>query len=114
MESRASVASRASWVLALLVLLIVNVAPAWAGWYLLVPPLEFNPQSKVAVIRDDVPLNRWNQVGEFDSTSACHTVQRERLHEADTHPIVDVAGGNIAALLELASRCIATDDPRLR
>jgi hypothetical protein len=107
---------------------VLAVSPAWAGqrWYLLVPDPEASNEewkrflesdSFVAkavaspgligkMLGTDKPLTKWTQFGVYDSVNDCAR-QRAALMN-------DLSGEPLLKELTYESRCIATDDPRLR
>jgi hypothetical protein len=126
-----------------LVVILLAGVPAWAdgGWYLLVPPRSDYDQRAEYLsaykILDNKPLSQWSQQGAYDSAAECEAVRSSLLNveqrvyskAADAYR-QDLSGGadpvalrmqrfitetdnvNVSALL--ASRCIRSDDVRLR
>jgi hypothetical protein len=131
---------RASFVFVIL----LTVAPSlWAaaGWYLLIPPRsEYNVRADYLQgykILQDKPLSQWGQQGAYDSASECEAVKHNLLmveqrvyslssgqyREAvgtGTDPVVlnmqrsIVESNNANVWAFMASRCIRSDDARLR
>lgn len=128
--------------LVLVILLAVATSP-WAadGWYLLIPPRsEYNESADFLSgykILDNTPLSQWGQEGAYDSASECEVAKNMRLMvaqniytlhsdaylkavqaEADSFVIrtqrsgTEIYNANVWAFM--ASRCIRSDDPRLR
>src|SRR5206468_144835 len=126
-----------------IVALVVTHGPAWAGngWYLLVPSLseynEANDFLKGYRVLVGEPLSKWNHAGAYDSAVECDTdrngrIRREhsvytmatdeyrQLIRAQADPfvlktqrrIVELDNAQVDALQ--ASRCISSDDSRLR
>jgi len=124
-------------------LLVTLATPLWAadGWYLLIPPRsEYNeraPYLNGYRILDNRPLSQWAQQGAYDSASECEAVRdsflkvEHSVYSASSQAYVkDVAGAkdpvvlktqrlltethnaNVSALM--ASRCVRSNDPRLR
>lgn len=132
-------AGRASLVF---VTLFVVATPLWAvgGWYLLTPPIsEYNEGATYLsgyTILVNKPLSQWVQQGAFDSASDCEAVKDSRTrveqdifyksHDAyreslgRTDQVVLKAqrllteGHNAKYSALWDSRCIRSDDPRLR
>ena len=108
--------------------LVLAVSPAWAGqrWYLLVPdPDASNEEWKRFLERDDAvpkaaaspgliekmlgtdkPLTKWTQFGVYDSTNECAWRRAALMN--------DLSGEPLLKELTYESRCIATDDARLK
>ncbi len=115
----------------------------WAadGWYLLVPPRsDFNERADFLSgykILDNKPMSQWGQQSAYDSASECEAVKNsllmveQRVYSlsseayrkavgAGTDPVVlkmqrfltETNNANVWAFM--ASRCIRSDDPRLR
>jgi hypothetical protein len=109
-------------------------ALALVGWYLMVP----QPDAPGRAPNVNAPLSQWNQMGAFDSASNCEKERESRRRLAvkaldevqqeidavpdSTQPLVKVAPkvaqdsvdvSSFAIGIE-ASRCVASDDPRLR
>jgi hypothetical protein len=112
-----------------------TAALALVGWYLMVPYPDATGQAP----NFKAPLSQWNQMGAFDNAAACdkeresrrklalqalEQVKREMEALPDTgkRPLSEVApkvydDAVTATTFELAidgSRCIASDDPRLK
>jgi hypothetical protein len=109
-------------------------ALALVGWYLMVP----QPDAPGKAPNANAPLSQWNQMGAFDNASNCEKEREYRRRVAvkalgevkqevaalpdSTQPLVKVSPkvaqdaadvSNFAVGIE-ASRCIASDDPRLK
>jgi hypothetical protein len=108
-------------------------ALALIGWYLMAPPLSKDGKPNLSA-----PLSQWNQTGGFDSAKACdnkresrrklaaealNEVQQEMealppsnrpLSQSAPKVYQDDVFASTFAVLVAASRCIATDDPRLK
>jgi hypothetical protein len=129
--------------LLVVVVLLMVATSLWAaeGWYLLVPPLsEYNERADFLSgykMLDNKPLSQWGQQGAYDSASVCEAVRNSLLMVAQrtysssseaylkavgekTDPVVlkmqrfitETNNANVMAFM--ASRCITSDDPRLR
>jgi hypothetical protein len=125
------------------VILLAVATSLWAadGWYLLIPPRsEYNESANFLSgykILDDKALSEWGQQGAYDSASECEATRNsllmveqrvyssssEAYHKgtgAGADPVVlkmqrfstETHNANILALM--ASRCMRSDDPRLR
>jgi hypothetical protein len=85
-------------------------ALALVGWYLMVPDRDFG-----------APISTWVQEGSFDTAAQC-TDQQSRVTEMlhDPKEIAEqqskIKGWQAETALKRieASKCIATDDPRLK
>jgi hypothetical protein len=128
--------------LVVVILLAVATSP-WAadGWYLLIPPRsEYNERADFLSgykILDKTPLSQWGQQGAYGSASECEAVRNtlllveqgiySRSSEAylkavgaGTDPVVLkiqrflTESNNATVLGFMASRCIRSNDPRLR
>ena len=139
MSSLERLASRTVLVFTLLV-----AAPSLSaaeGWYLLIPPRsDYDERAEFLrgyKILDTKPLSQWAQQGAYDSASECEAVRNSLLmveqrtyskssegylnaESTKKDPIVlnaqrlltEMNNANVAALM--ASRCIKSDDQRLR
>ncbi len=128
----------------LVVVILLSVATSvWAadGWYLLIPPRsEYDERANFLSgyrILDNKPLSQWGQQGAYDSASECEAVRTnlEMVEQgayskssedymkavgAGADPVVlrtqrllaERNNANVWAIR--ASRCIRSDDPRLR
>jgi hypothetical protein len=125
------------------VILLTAATSLWGagGWYLLVPPRsEYNEHADFLrgyKILDDKPLSQWGQQGAYDSASECEAVRNSLLmaeqtvYSKSSEAYTKAVGGGmdpvvlkIQRLLTeshsadvwalMASRCIRSDDPRLR
>ena len=109
-------------------------ALALLGWYLMVPQVKPN----TGKVDFKAPLAQWNQMGAFDTATACEKERDSRLASSDkavdelnaelkavpdkSQPLKDAAPkvyedyvSVTSFVLEMkASRCIASDDPRLK
>jgi hypothetical protein len=128
---------------ALAAAVVLTHEAAWAekSWYLLVPPLsKYDEASKYLEgykVLTSEPLSKWNHAASYDTAVECETDKSTRTlvegnrYEATTQEhrrlisanaaenqlklqrlIVERANAQLSALG--ASRCIASDDPRLR
>jgi hypothetical protein len=87
-------------------------ALALVGWYLMVAP------SQGGKFYPDAPLSQWNQARSFETASKCEQVRsianqkfldKFALYDRDSLQKVDPS-----QYIDSISRCIATDDPRLK
>jgi len=89
-------------------------ALALVGWYLIVPPVRVDSKGSPEeqsdrsgfVYETDAPLSKWFNEGNFDSAAACDQALSQFRHT----PRATAAD----QIQELAARCIASDDPRLK
>jgi len=125
------------------VVFLTAATSLWAadGWYLLIPPRsEYNERAAFLSgykILDNAPLSQWAHQGAYDSASECEAT-RNTLLLAEQHVysssseayLKAVRAGTDAAVLKtqrlltennnakvsafMASRCIWSNDPRLR
>ncbi len=129
------------WVLVGSLLAVADVAVAADGWYLLIPHRsDYNERAAFLSgyrILDDKPLSQWAQEGAYDSASECEaarnslTMAEQRVSAVSSEAYIKaVAAGTDAVVLNMqrllaetnsaivsaliASRCIRSDDPRLR
>jgi len=127
--------------LCLVLLAVADVAVAANGWYLLIPPRSGYDERAAFLsgykILDDKPLSQWAQQGAYDSASECEaarnslTMAEHRTYSLSSEAYIKAVGAgtdavalktqrfltetnnaNVSALV--ASRCIRSDDPRLR
>jgi len=86
-------------------------ALALVGWCLMVPP----PRAVGDHFQTDfyAPLSKWAKVRTFDLQSQCET-PRAAYQQKPTGNLVIMLGAAEAQATTKASRCVATDDPRLK
>jgi hypothetical protein len=128
----------------LVVVILLSFATSlWAadGWYLLIPPRsDFNERADFLSgykILDNKPLSQWGQQGAYDSASECEAVRNsllmteQRAYSSSSEAYVKAVGertdpvalrmqrfstearnANVSAFM--TSRCIRSNDPRLR
>jgi hypothetical protein len=124
-----------------LVLTITTPLLASDGWYLLIPPRsKYNKTAEYLSgyrIQDDKPLSNWRQQGAYDSAAECEAMKQNlTIIEQNTYSemsekyikavganespntlefqraSVEALNANVLALL--SSRCIKSNDPRLK
>jgi hypothetical protein len=105
---------------ALALLLAVFLTPAAAApeWCLIRPPLS--PVGDVVAI--DAPIREWERVGVYETASACEEARSELLRTfgpltTDEKKALSPRQTGLVVVAELiaaGSRCVASDDPRLR
>jgi len=97
------------------------------GWYLLAAPPDcskHNPKnSRLCASDDSQPFGRWYQLGEFDSATECRA-QSDAISSGRIDSEAEKKGQakfgamwpKLKQLLssEVPTRCIASDDPRLK
>jgi hypothetical protein len=111
-----------------------TAALALVGWYLMLPPVGTDGKPP----NINAPLSTWHQVGAFHSSAACKKKRKSRLnlsqqqvaalkqqntkemksHVYTSEPAArdymsEPAVRTFAAQMQ-ASRCISTDDPRIK
>ena len=96
----------------ILSLLLTSPALAGQGWYLLYPNLDL---MKFAPNADWSQLKDWSQGGAYDTAEQCEQnrfqwIQRAKKEDAKVPKKDQVKELTIAT----SSRCIASDDPRLK
>jgi hypothetical protein len=67
------------------------------GWYLMIPPRDAK-----GVLQPHSPLRKWKRAANYNTAQECEVGKFKALN----------ANGN--GSIFLASRCIASDDPRLK
>jgi len=127
-------------VLVAAVVLLASVAEAGQGWYLMVPPTsDYDDRAdylKGFKVLSSRPLSQWGQEGAYDSAAECEAVKATQvsLHHrffehssgeyqkaigAKSDPVtlrltrVLSEADNASVDAYQASRCVASDDPRL-
>ena len=127
----------------ILAAVLLTATSLWAadGWYLLIPPRgDYDERADFLSgykILDDKPLSQWGQEGAFDSALDCETARNalmlaEQLGDQSslreyvkavgdrTDPVAlrmqrfHTEARNANVLAFMASRCIRSNDPRLR
>jgi hypothetical protein len=106
--------------MALALLLAVSFTPAAAAaeWYLIRPPLS--PVGDV--VASDAPVREWERVGVYETAPACEEARRDLLRAFSPLTTEEKRALSprqtglvvVAELIAAGSRCIASDDPRLR
>lgn len=79
-------------------------ALALVGWYLLIPPFSRSGQ-----LQEFRPLDDWVYVDSFDTATECREATLQAVVQLESE-----ASSNSRIQAYGASRCIATDDPRLK
>ena len=88
-------------------------ALALVGWYLMTPPLL---ETQVGVGLDE-PLSRWDIQRAFDTAAECEAARSLWIHEnglKSTKKAIRRGSPEMGGLWVSGSKCIATDDPRLK
>lgn len=92
---------------------------ALVGWYLLSPPLTYEAN----IVNVKAPLTEWDQIAAFDSAAKCQAALFYRidaaLNRTDDLKAKDRRRGMVwdsseGRALTQGSRCVSTDDPRLK
>lgn len=100
-----------------------GAAVVLVGWYFIMPPTRFSrlPTGKNVVhMNIKAPLSRWQIVGRFDSIKECNEYAdelRKTQRETENPNISAVEKNNEETTMNIRlakSRCIDTDDPRLK
>jgi hypothetical protein len=86
-------------------------ALALVGWTLMVPPPR--PVGDHFETNFYAPLSKWTRLRTFDLKSQCET-ERETYQQKPTGNLVIMLGAAEAQATTKASKCVATDDPRLK
>jgi len=96
-------------------------ALALVGWYLIAPPTKQSPTSGAVSLDVSAPLAKWQRIDSFDTAAECRAAQAKTgvvaiepddisiLHDGDKEWWAKNAKTTVAA-----SKCIATDDRRLK
>jgi hypothetical protein len=84
---------------------------ALAGWFLLYPPWSAEKHA----IDPELPLDRWYEVGTFDSVADCEANKMKVLEDVDKHTHNPDLNKVVAQLrLRPQARCVAAGDPQLK
>jgi hypothetical protein len=86
-------------------------AIALVGWFLMMPP----PRTVGDHFETNfsAPLSKWTRLRRFDLQSQCESA-REAYRQKPTGNLVIMLGAVEAQATTKASRCVASDDPRLK
>lgn len=93
---------------------------AAGGWYLLAPPFDdFESSRKTGGPRvlDDAPLDKWSRISSFDSAQACEQSRQEVIRfltREDQNPTFSRGGAMLNRDRAVLSKCVPSDDPRLK
>jgi hypothetical protein len=94
------------------------------GWYLMAPPMAYDSQRHATgKVLNGLPLSTWEQWSSFDTAKACEdyqwkqvttmasatTAAKKRAQTEEQLRRIDAAWGQTDL-----SKCIASDDPRLK
>ena len=86
-------------------------ALALVGWYLMIPPMYKNNDEPDT----SAPLSEWDQWRAFDSADLCEQARDFKAKQMEKKFKVDPkAQARWMKIFGLDSRCISTDDPRLK
>jgi hypothetical protein len=89
-------------------------------WYLMVPPFssfENSPKGDGVRVLTDPPLVEWRRIGSFDSLQACEKSRQDTIRfltREDPNPTFSREGAMLNRDSSLLSKCISSDDPRLK
>ncbi len=93
-------------------------ADAGQGWYLLAPPINPASGGTRLTVEGDAPLSRWSQSGAYDTAAACEvdrlTMTKVLRVQAADETTKDRSNQKLMYEAHLQSRCITSDDPRLK
>jgi hypothetical protein len=86
-------------------------ALALVAWFLMMPP----PRTVGDHFETNfyAPLSKWTKLRRFDLQSQCETA-REAYQQKPTGNLVIMLGAAEAQATTKASKCVASDDPRLK
>ena len=97
-------------------LLLFVAFPVWAGqgWYMMKPPIILNSENPDdSKIDESAPFSKWDQIQAFDTAKDCEKTM-VKLIKSQKNKKARSKSDLIKELSETESRCIATDDPRLK
>jgi hypothetical protein len=111
--------------LAIMITLLVTplTSQAGQGWYLIYPPVQYPSETETGSVRGTAPYHEWGQTAAFDTVQAC---ERERkATDAKALETLKALGNEdqkslltklrlVVTAAQVSSRCVASDDPRLR
>jgi hypothetical protein len=84
---------------------------ALAGWLLLYPPWSAQKHA----IDPDLPLDRWYEVGTFDTIADCEAQKMKVLEDIDKRSHNPDLPKIVAELkLRPQARCVSVDDPQMK
>ena len=86
-------------------------ALALAGWYLMVPPILQEDDS--VRINPEAPIGQWSVLKSFDSAEACNEI-KQTLERSNRNLEPAETNDQLKKDSALNTKCIATDDPRLK
>lgn len=89
-------------------------ALALVGWYLLIPRYGLDGR-----LLDSAPLSAWKVYDRYDSLNACQRTRQQMIKLGDEfineqERRAELGRGVSQAATMLASRCVSSDDPRLK
>ncbi len=91
-----------------------TAALALVGWYLLIPPLVNAPYK----VDTEAPLTSWKVSQTFDTREECDKsllAAHAKYKPTATAPIGTIKKGTRAFALQMTfTRCVSSDDPRLK
>jgi hypothetical protein len=87
-------------------------ALALVGWYLMVPPLG-RPKNSNYYVDGGAPYYKWTVLLEFDDLTQCQERRDLEIQDGEDG-LKNRPTGDLRAMVETESECIATDDPRLK
>jgi hypothetical protein len=106
-------------------MVVVMLCCAWPTqaanrWYLMAPPFySFEDPLGSGNFRmvDDVPLAKWSRIGSFDSADACEQSRQDLIRfltREDQNPTFSIKGAMLNRDRSLLSKCVSSDDPRVK
>jgi len=89
-------------------------------WYLLAPPFssfEDTPKTDRLRVPSDAPLAKWSRIGSFESAQACEQSRQDTIRfltREDQNPTFSREGAMLNRDRAVLSKCVPSDDPRLK
>src|SRR5262245_43862550 len=89
-------------------------------WYLLAPPFssfEDTPETDGARVLSDAPLAKWSRIGSCACAKACEQSRQDTIRfltREDQNPTFNREGAMLNRDRAVLSKCIHSDDPRLK
>jgi len=93
---------------------------ATGGWSLIAPPFSsFEDSSRSGGLRvlDEAPLGQWSLIARFDNAHDCERSRQETIRfltREDQNPTFSQGGAMLNRSRAMLSRCVPSDDPRLK
>ena len=89
-------------------------------WYLMAPPFssfEDSPKTDGLRVLTDAPLAKWSRIGSFDSAQACEQSRQDTIRfltREDPNPTFSREGAMLNRDRSVLSKCVPSNDPRLK